>query len=76
MVSTEVFLSLPGGYLLNMMAPLNLAKLEEFVASNSAGKLENLNWLLLVGQIVIQLNTFQWHCISQQYAIHLRVTLL
>ena len=41
-----------------MVAPLNFAKLDNLAASNSAGKLEDLNWFLLVGQIVIQLNFF------------------
>ena len=76
MVLGQIFLSFPGGFVLRVAAPLNFAKLDKLAASDSAGKLENLNWFLLVGQIVIQLNSFQWHCVSQRYVSHLRVALL
>ena len=59
-----------------MVAPLNLAKLDNLAACNLAGKLENLDWLLLVGQVAIQLYRFQWHCISQRDIRHLCVALL
>ena len=58
------------------MAPLNFAKLDNLAAGNSAGKLENLGWFVLVGQITIQLNCFQGHCISQRNIGHLSVALL
>ena len=72
----NVFLSLPCGFLLGMMAPLNFAKLDNLAVSNSARKLENLDWLLFIGQITIQLNCFQWHYISQRNVSHLCVALL
>ena len=43
-----VFLSLPGGFLLGMVAPLNFAKLDNLAASNPAGVLENLDGFLLI----------------------------
>ena len=49
-----------------MVAPLDFAKLDNLAASDSAGKLEDLNWFLLVGRIIIQLNSFQRHCVSQK----------
>ena len=59
-----------------MVTPLNFAELDNLAARDSAGKLENLDWFLLIGQIAIQLNRFQWHCISQWYLGHLCVALL
>ena len=59
-----------------MVAPLNFAKLDNLAAGNSAGKLENLDGFLLVGQITIQLNCLQGHCISQRNIGHLSMTLL
>ena len=59
-----------------MVAPLNLAKLDNLAACDSAGKLKNLYWFLLVGQVGIQLNHFQWHCMSQRYISHFCVALL
>ena len=59
-----------------MVAPLYLAALDNLVACDSDGKLENLDWFLLVGQIAIQLNRLQWHCISQRDISHLCVALL
>ena len=52
-VLAEVFFSLPGGFLLGMVATLNFAKLDDSAASNSAGKLENLEWLLFISQITV-----------------------
>ena len=52
-VLAEVFFLLPGGFLLGVVAPLNLAKLDNLVACNSARKLENLDWLLLISQITV-----------------------
>ena len=59
-----------------MVAPLNFAKLDNLAACDMAGKLENLDWFLLIGQIAIQLNRFQWHYISQMNISHLCVSLL
>ena len=59
-----------------MVTPLNFAELDNLAVCDSAGKLENLNWFLLVGQIAIQLNRFQWHCISQWNISHLCMALL
>ena len=59
-----------------MVAPLNFIELDNFAACNSVGKLENLDWLLLVGQVAIQLYRFQWHCISQRDISHLCMALL
>ena len=42
-----------------MVAPLNFAELDNLAACDSTGKLENLDWFLLVGQITLQLNCFQ-----------------
>ena len=63
-VFAEIILSFPGGFILGMVAPLNLAKLDNLTAGDSAGKLKNLYWLLLVSQIIVQLNCLQGHCIS------------
>ena len=52
-VLAKIFFSLPGGFLLGMVAPLNFAKLDNLAASNSAGKLENLDWLLFIGEITV-----------------------
>ena len=59
-----------------MVAPLNFTKLDNLAARNSAGKLENLDEFLLVGQITIQLNCFQGHYISQRNIGHLCMALL
>ena len=59
-----------------MVAPLNFAEFDNLVVCDSARKLENLHWFLLVGQITIQLNRFQWHYISQGNIGHLSMTLL
>ena len=59
-----------------MVAPLNFAELDNLAARDSASKLENLDWFLLIGQIAIQLNCFKWHRISQRYISHLCVALL
>ena len=59
-----------------MVTPLNLAELDNLAAGDSAGKLENLHWFLLISQITIQLNRFQWHFISQRYIGHLCMALL
>ena len=48
-VLVKIFFSLPGGFLLGMVAPLNFSKLDNLAACNSAGKLENLDGFLLVG---------------------------
>ena len=72
----KIILSFPGSFILGMVAPLNFAKLDNFVANNSTGKLKNLDRLLFIGQITIQLNCLQWHCISQRYISHLCVSLL
>ena len=48
-VFLEVFFSLPGGFFLGMVSPLNFAKFNDLAACNSAGKLENLDGFLLVG---------------------------
>ena len=50
MVLQQIFLSLPGGFILGVVAPLNFAKLDNLVASDSAGKLEDLNCFLLFAQ--------------------------
>ena len=63
-VLSEVFFSFPGGFFLSMMTPLNLAKLDDLTAGNPACSLENLDGLLLIGQITIQLYGLQLHCIS------------
>ena len=76
MVLEQIFLSLPGGFILGMVAPLNFAKLDNLAAGDSTGNLENLDWFLLIGQIAIQLNRFQWHGISQRDIRHLCVALL
>ena len=75
-VLAEVFLSFPGGFFLHMMTPLNLAKLDDLAAGNPTCSLENLDGLLLIGQITIQLYGLQWHCISQRNIGHLRMALL
>ena len=69
----EDHLSFPGGFVLGMVAPLNFAKLDNLAAGDSAGIFENLHWFLFIGQITIQLNCFQRHCISQRYISHLCV---
>ena len=48
-VLAKIFFSLPGGFLLGMVAPLNFAKLDNFAASNSTGKLKNLDWPPYIG---------------------------
>ena len=45
MVLANILFSLPGGFFLGMVAPLNFAKLDSLAASNSAGKLKNLDGL-------------------------------
>ncbi len=65
-----------GGFILGMVAPLNFAKLDNLAARDSTGIFENLDWFLLISQITIQLNCFQWHCIFQWYISHLCVALL
>ena len=75
-VLSKIFFSFPSGFFLHMITPLNLTKLDNSTLCDLAGKLENLHWFLLVGQITIQLNRFQWHCISQWYLSHLCVALL
>ena len=35
-----------------MVAPLNFAKHDNLAVSNMAGKLENLDWLLFIGQMI------------------------
>ena len=59
-----------------MVALLNFAKLDNLDASNSVGKLENLDRFLLIGQITIQLNCLQGHCISQRNIGHLSMAFL
>ena len=66
MVLQQIFLSLPGGFILRVVAPLNFAKLDNLVARNSGCKLENLDRFLLVGQSTIQLNCFQLY-LSEEY---------
>ena len=55
MVSTEVFFSLPGGFLLGMMTPQNLAKLDDLAAGNSVRSLENPDRFLLISQNTVEL---------------------
>ena len=55
MVSTEIFFSLPGGFLLGMVAPQNLAELDDLAAGNSVRSLENSDGFLLISQITIEL---------------------
>ena len=59
-----------------MVAPLNFVELDNLAVCDSAVKLENPHWFLLLGQIAIQLYRFQWHSISQRYLSHLCVALL
>ena len=59
MVFAKIILSFPGGFVLGMVAPLNFAKLDNLVAGDSTGKLKNLDWLLLISQIIVQLNRLQ-----------------
>ena len=73
-VFEQIFLSLPGGFILHVVAPLNFAKLNNLAAGDSAGILMNLDWVVLLGEITLQLN--QQHCISQRYISHLCVALL
>ena len=40
-VFEQIFLSLPGGFILPVVAPLNIAKLDNLAAGDSAGELEN-----------------------------------
>ena len=54
MVLANIILSFPGGFILGMVAPLNFAKLDNLAACDSAGKLDNLDWFLLIGQITVQ----------------------
>ena len=75
-VLQQFFLSLPCGFILGVVAPLNFAKLDNLAAGDSAGILKNLDWFLLIGQITVQLNRFQQHCVSQRYISHLCVALL
>ena len=55
MVSTEIFFSLPGGFLLRMMTPENLAKLDDLAAGDSVCRLENSDGFLLICQITVEL---------------------
>ena len=48
-VFPEVLFSLPGGFFLGMVAPLNFSELDELAACNSVGELENLDGFILVG---------------------------
>ena len=55
MASAEVFFSLPGGSLLGMMTPQNLAKLDDLAAGDSVRSLENSDGFLLISQITVEL---------------------
>ena len=55
MVSAEVFFSLPGGFLLGMTTPQNLAKLDDLAAGDSVCSLENSDGFLLISQITVEL---------------------
>ena len=55
LVSTEVFLALPGGFLLGVVTPQNLAKLDDLVAGNSICSLENPDGFLVIRQITVNL---------------------
>ena len=54
MVSAEIFL-LPGGFLLRMMTPQNLAKLDDLAAGDSVRSLENSDGFLLISHITVEL---------------------
>ena len=54
-VSAEIFLSLPGGFLLRMMTPENLAKLDDLAAGDSVRCLENSDGFLLISQIIVEM---------------------
>ena len=55
MVSAEIFFSLPGGFLLGVVAPQNLAELDDLAAGNSVRSLENSDGFLLLSQITVKL---------------------
>ena len=52
-VLAKIFFSLPGGFLFSMVAPVYFAKLYNLAVCDSADKLENLHWFLLVSQITV-----------------------
>ena len=54
MVSAEILFSLLGGFLLGMMTPQNLAKLDDLAAGNSVRSLENSDGFLLTSQITVK----------------------
>ena len=47
-----------------MVAPLNFGKLDDLAAGDSTGKLQNLDWLLLIRRITVQQNRLLGYCIS------------
>ena len=55
MVPAEIFFSLPGGFLLGVVAPQNLAKLDDLAAGDSVCSLENSDGFLLISQITVEL---------------------
>ena len=55
MVSTKIFFSLPHGFLLGVVAPHNLAELDDLAAGNSVRSLENSDGFLLISQITVEL---------------------
>ena len=55
MISAEILFSLLGGFLLGMMTPQNLAKLDDLAAGDSVRSLENSDGFLLISQIIVEL---------------------
>jgi hypothetical protein len=56
----QIIFTLPGCFFLRVVTPSDLAHSVSFPLGVSVCSLKNLRWLLYVGQVLLDLQTFHW----------------
>jgi hypothetical protein len=56
----QIIFTLPGCFFLRVVTPYDFAHSDSFPPGDSVYSLKNLRWLLYVGQVLLDLQTFHW----------------
>src|SRR3954471_23122762 len=76
MLFPKIVFSLPSGFFFSVVATLNFAELDGLATSLSLSCFQNLDRLLLIGQVTFQMNFLKRYSIIPRSLRHFRVTLL
>jgi hypothetical protein len=56
----QIIFTLPGRFFLRVVTPSDLAHSDSLPSGDSVCSLKNLRWLLNIGQVLLDLQTFHW----------------